>query len=68
MKIELKKHLCIVTKEPGDQGYDLIKKRMWKDGHLVYLKPTIQEWLSWAGGSGKIHDAVVQFIQNKEAL
>lgn len=60
MKVEMKEHRCIVTKEPGDprfsgvvnaagesrllhhiknilnkRGYDLIKKRMWKDGHLV---------------------------------
>lgn len=61
MKIELKEHICIVTKEPGDPKYygvvhaagesklfyaiknqlnkekdlGLIKKRMYKDGHLV---------------------------------
>jgi hypothetical protein len=60
MKIELKDHSCVVTREPGDprfsgvvnaagesrlfhhikkalnaQGFDLIKKRMGKDGHLV---------------------------------
>jgi hypothetical protein len=60
MKIELKEHICIVTREPGDkrfsgvvggkgesallhavkqklnqQGGDFIKKRMWRDGHLV---------------------------------
>jgi hypothetical protein len=60
LKVEIKNHACIVTREPGDprfsgvakakgesrllyhiknilnaQGYDLIKKRMWKDGHLV---------------------------------
>jgi hypothetical protein len=60
MKVEVREHSCLVTKEPGDphfsgvvnaagesrllyhikkilnaQGYDLIKKRMWKDGHLM---------------------------------
>lgn len=60
MKVEIKGHACIVTREPGDprfsgvvnaagesqllyhvknilnqQGYDLIKKRMHKDGHLM---------------------------------
>jgi len=53
MKVELKNHTCIVTRETGDpkiyneslflhkvklelikQGHDVIKKRMWKDGHL----------------------------------
>ena len=60
MKIELKKHACVVTRQKGDpkyhgpvngagesrllhaikkalnaQGDDFIKKRMWKDGHIV---------------------------------
>ena len=54
MKVIVKEHICIVTKEPNDskiynesallyqvknelirQGYDVIKKLMWKDGHLV---------------------------------
>jgi hypothetical protein len=36
--------LHLLKKELNAQGYDLIKKRMWKDGHLVscmqqYLRP-----------------------------
>jgi hypothetical protein len=54
MKVELKSHSCVVTREAGDkrlknesallhhvklaliaQGFDVIKKLMWKDGHMV---------------------------------
>jgi hypothetical protein len=56
MKVELKDHVCIITREKDDpkyyglggesniwyaikvnlqkQGFDVIKKLMWKDGHL----------------------------------
>lgn len=33
---------------------------------LIDLKPTRQEWLSWAEGEGQIHDAIVQFIRKKD--
>lgn len=40
-----------IKKELNKQGYDLIKKRMWKDGHLV---DDLQQYLrTRKKGSGK---------------
>jgi hypothetical protein len=33
---------------------------------LIDLKPTKQEWLTWAQGAGHIHESIVQFIQKKD--
>lgn len=33
---------------------------------LIDLKPTKQEWLSWAEGEGGLHDSVTQFIRKKD--
>jgi hypothetical protein len=75
MKVEMREHSCIVTREEGDKrisggernaagesqllhqvkqeliakGYDLIKKRMWKDGHLV---DDLQQYLRTRKASG----------------
>ncbi len=32
---------------------------------LIDLKPTLQEWLSWAEGEGHIHDSISQFIRKQ---
>ena len=74
MKLEMREHSLVVTKEPGDircsgvvggkgesrllhlikkqlnaQGFDLIKKRMWKDGHLM---DDLQQYLRTRKKSG----------------
>lgn len=74
MNVEIKNHVCIVTREKGDpkfygvvngageskllyavkkklndQGYNLIKKRMYKDGHLV---DDLQQYLRTQKPSG----------------
>lgn len=32
---------------------------------LIDLRPTLQEWLSWAEGEGGIHEAITQFIRKQ---
>ena len=32
---------------------------------LINLRPTLQEWLSWAEGEGGIHEAIIQFIRKQ---
>ena len=74
MKLEMREHSLVVTKEPGDprfsgivnaagesrllyhikkqlnaQGFNLIKKRMWKDGHLM---DNLQQYLRTQKPSG----------------
>jgi len=74
MNVEIKNHVCIVTREKddpkfygvvngtgeskllyavkkklNDQGYNLIKKRMYKDGHLV---DDLQQYLRTQKPSG----------------
>jgi len=54
-----------VKKEILAQGHDVIKKRMWKDGHLMddetqYIRARDKSWCVW-NSSHQIFDAGIEF-------
>jgi hypothetical protein len=59
-----------VKKELLKQGFDCIKKRMWRDGYMVgdtvqYIRDTKHKWCIW-NSSYAIYDAGEKF--NKEGI
>ncbi len=58
-----------VKKELEKQGYDCIKKRMWKDGHMVddnqqYIRDRRGNWCMY-NDAWQIYDAGEKFNQNR---